>query len=40
MQDDDGRAAQFARADRLLQELEERHVGQIRARRRARVRVC
>ena len=40
MQDDDGRAAQFARADRILEELEERHVQQIRARKRARVRVC
>ena len=40
MHDDDGRAAQFARAERLLAELEERHLGQMRVRRRARVRVC
>jgi hypothetical protein len=40
MQDDDGKAAQLARADRLLDELEDRLIGQTRVRRRVSVRVC
>jgi hypothetical protein len=40
LQDDDGKAAQLNRAERLLEELEERQVGQVRVRRRAVVRVC
>ena len=38
-QDDDGRAPQWARANRLLQDLADRYCGQIRERRRAIVRV-